>query len=84
MEKNHINKCEKAIQYSPILLDIDNIKGFNFVDRLKLRFGLGIIGKRVWDEDYHSKNIFSNMLNNYILKKTGSNNWLFNGVGSNK
>lgn len=79
-----ISKCEKAIQYSPILLYLNSIKGFNFGDRIKLRFGLGIIGKRVWDEDYHSKNIFSNILNNYILKKTGSTNWLFNSVGSNK
>ena len=76
-----IYKCEKSIKKSPFFLNVNGVKGMSLLDRIQLRFGLGVIGKRVWDEDYLSNKIFSNILNYYILKKTGSSIHAFNSIG---
>ncbi len=79
-----IRRGEKAVQLSPIFLHLAGIKGFTLGDRVRLRLGAGVIGKRVWDEDYHPRNLLSNLLNRYGLRKAGSSVWSFNEIGSNK
>lgn len=78
-----INKCEKMATASPLFLQLKGIEGFTFNDRIKLRHGFGVIGKRFWDQDCHSSNFLVNALNKYVLKKTRSASWDFNHIGSN-
>ena len=45
-----IHNLEKMIQDDPISLSKSRIKGLNLKDRQKLRFGLGVVGRRCFEE----------------------------------
>lgn len=77
-----INKLEQYAKRSPLLLYLKGIKGFSFKDRLKLRFALGVMAKRAWEEDFAKQNFISRQFNKYILSKTQASIWSFSQVGS--
>jgi hypothetical protein len=73
---------EKAIMRNPIFLSFKNRQGFTWGDRIKLRLGLGLTARRVFEEDARSP--ISNLINRWALKKAGLDKWEFNHVGSLK
>jgi hypothetical protein len=75
-----VYKVEEAIINNPIFLRLKNRQGFSWADRMKIRLGLGIAAKRIFDED--AQNPIGNVINKWALKKAGLADWEFNQVGS--
>lgn len=77
-----VNKVEEVIINNPIFPRLKNRRGFSWDDRKKMRMGLGIAAKRIFDED--AKSFIGNAINKWALKKTRLVSWEFNQVGSLK
>lgn len=76
-------RIDQMAKQFPIFLNLKGIEGLNFMDKIKIRSGLAIIGKRGWEEDGPT-NFAIRSLNNFILKNTQSNIWSFNEIGKIK
>jgi len=69
-----------AIGKSPTLLRTVKHKGFDLSDRLKLRIGLAIAGKRSYDM-FQQEHFLSDFINKLVMQKYCSTGWDFNHIG---
>ena len=75
-----IFRAEKIIKESPFIHSIANYPGFLLSDKVKLRLGLTVTGKRTYD-NHHADNPFVNMLNSLAFKQLCPGGWDFNHIG---
>ena len=77
-----VQRAEQIIiRKRPITLYLSGVEGFGLGDRAKLRIGLGIMAKRVFDRDYQMSNWKSHLINRLAFKMTGLERWEFNDIG---
>ncbi len=70
----------ESIRHRPLFLSGERLSGFSLPDRIKLRIALAITGRRAF-EQFHGGNLFSNLLNRWILSRYCAAAWSFNHIG---
>jgi hypothetical protein len=75
-----IFRAEKIIRESPIVHSSVKDQGFLLSDKLKLRLGLTVTGKRTYD-NHHADNPLVNFLNSLAFKQLCPGGWDFNHIG---
>ena len=58
-----------------------DLEGFSLKDRMLLRVGLSIVGKRSFEVDYHPNNLLCKLVNRMASKRAGIREWHFTDVG---
>lgn len=76
-------RLEQMAKQAPYFLNLKGIEGISFLDKIKIRSGLAIMGKRAWEEDGPTSFAIRS-INNFILKNAQSSVWSFNDIGKIK
>ena len=76
-----IHRIESDIRLGAIMTSYKGREGFSIDDRIKTRIGMGVAGRRVF-EDFHANNPISNFINKLALQRIGASEWNFNEIGA--
>jgi hypothetical protein len=73
-------RADRIVRKAPFFHSSINDQGFLLSDKLKLRLGLTIPGKRTYD-NHHADNPLVNFLNSLAFKQLCPGGWNFNHIG---
>jgi hypothetical protein len=76
------HKLEKMVTKHPYLFFIRGLNGFSAADRIKLFFGLNVIGRRRFLEGGNGNRHLKKYLNNFACRYLKASHWEFNEIGS--
>lgn len=75
------NKLEVLLKNHPYLFFVKGLNGFTIMDRVKLFFGLNVMGRRHFLENGIGNKLIKTYLNNFACRYLKASHWEFNDVG---